>query len=39
MDTEIIALGHKSPKAFLDTSIGISILMEELGRLEHGVYS
>lgn len=39
MDKQILALGNKKPKEFLDTSIGIGFLMDELGRIEHGVYS
>ena len=39
MDREILTLGNKKPKEFLDTSIGFNILLDELGRIEHGVYS
>jgi putative toxin-antitoxin system antitoxin component (TIGR02293 family) len=39
MDQKLLSLGHKRPKDFLDTSIGIRILLDELGRIEHGVYS
>ena len=39
MDREILSLGNKKPKEFLDTSIGFNILFDELGRIEHGVYS
>lgn len=39
MDERILTLGNKKPKDFLDTSIGISLLLDELGRIEHGVYS
>ena len=39
MDTSTAALGNKKPKAFLDTSLGIEILMEELGRIEHGIFA
>lgn len=39
METAIPALGQKAPHTFLDTSIGISILMDELGRIEHGIFS
>ena len=39
MDTNIVSLGNKKPKDFLDTSIGINFLIDELGRIEHGVYS
>lgn len=39
MSTPVPSLGDKMPRDFLDTSIGIKILMDELGRIEHGVYS
>jgi putative toxin-antitoxin system antitoxin component (TIGR02293 family) len=39
MQTEIPALGHQVPKSFLDTSIGIQMLIDELGRIEHGVFA
>jgi putative toxin-antitoxin system antitoxin component (TIGR02293 family) len=39
MDTEVPALGHRKPKSFLDTSLGIQMLMDELGRIEHGVFA
>lgn len=39
MDEKILTLGHKKPKEFLDTSMGITMLLEEIGRIEHGVYS
>jgi len=39
MNSSVMALGNKKPKEFLDTSLGIEILMEELGRLEHGVFA
>lgn len=39
MDREVIALGEKKPKTFLDTSLGIEMLMDELGRIEHGVFA
>ena len=39
MNSDILSLGNKKPKEYLDTSIGISILMDELGRIEHGIYS
>lgn len=37
MDQEHIALGKKKPKQLLDTHFGIQLLLEELGRIEHGV--
>jgi len=39
MDSNVMALGNKKPKEFLDTSLGIELLMEELGRIEHGVFA
>jgi len=39
MDSVVVALGNKKPKEFLDTSLGIEILMEELGRIEQGVFA
>lgn len=39
IDSPILALGNKKPKFFLDTSLGISMLKNILGRIEHGVYS
>ncbi len=37
MNTEILALGNLTPKSFLDTSIGIQLLVKELGKIEHGI--
>jgi putative toxin-antitoxin system antitoxin component (TIGR02293 family) len=39
METNILPLGNKKPKEYLDTSIGINLLMDELGRIEHGVFA
>ena len=39
MDSTIIVLGQKKPKEFLDTSVGIKLLTNLLGRIEHGVFS
>lgn len=39
MNSKILALGNKKPKAFLDTSLGINLVLDELTRIEHGVYS
>ena len=39
MESRITTLGGKRPKEFLDTSLGINLLMDELGRIEFGVYS
>lgn len=37
MGSENIALGGIRPKDILDTSIGIDMVRDELGRIEHGV--
>lgn len=39
INSNILALGNKKPKEFLDTSLGINILKKILGRIEYGVYS
>lgn len=37
MNSKIIALGNIKPIELLDSSFGIDMLMDELGRIEHGV--
>ena len=39
MDATLLSLGNKKPKEFLDTSIGINMLLDELGRIEHGIFA
>jgi putative toxin-antitoxin system antitoxin component (TIGR02293 family) len=39
VDSELMALGNKKPKAFLDTSRGVLMVDAILGRIEHGVFS
>src|SRR6266487_585196 len=39
MDSTVMALGNKEPKEFLDTSLGIEMLMNELGRIEQGIFA
>ena len=39
MNSSVMSLGNKRPKEFLDTSMGIEMLMEELGRIEHGIFA
>jgi putative toxin-antitoxin system antitoxin component (TIGR02293 family) len=39
MDANVLALGNKKPKTYLDTSLGIELLMEELGKIEQGVFA
>ncbi len=37
MDQYHMALGKKKPKQLLDTHFGIQLLLDELGRIEHGL--
>ena len=37
LDTESLALGRVKTKSLLDSSFGIGLLKDELGRIEHGV--
>lgn len=39
MSTRLLAFGDKKPKEFLDTSLGINMIMDELGRIEHGIFA
>lgn len=39
LNSEITSLNTKKPVEFLDTSKGIDLIMEELERIEYGVYS
>lgn len=39
MNSKVLALGNIQPKNLLDTSLGIEILQEELGRIEHGIFA
>jgi len=39
IDTRVLSLGDKKPREFMDTSIGLSLLMDELGRIEYGIHS
>ena len=39
MNSEIRTLNFNKPKAFLDSSFGIQILRNQLGRIEHGIPS
>ncbi len=39
MDIENIALGGSKPKELLDSTFGISLVKDELGRIEHGIFS
>lgn len=37
LDSSNIALGGIKPKELLDSSFGVNMLMDELGRIEHGI--
>lgn len=39
MDATLLPLGNKKPKEFLDTSLGINMLLDEIGRIEHGIFA
>ena len=39
MDGPVLALGNNKPKSFLDTSVGINFLLEELGRIQQGIFA
>ena len=39
MDTLLLPFGNNKPKAYLDTSLGINMIMDELGRIEHGIFA
>ena len=39
LETPQLAMGNKTPISFLDTSFGAQFIMDELGRLEQGVFS
>jgi putative toxin-antitoxin system antitoxin component (TIGR02293 family) len=39
MNGRVPSLGKQMPKEYLDTASGINLLMDELGRIQHGVYS
>jgi putative toxin-antitoxin system antitoxin component (TIGR02293 family) len=39
MNGRIPSLGNKRPKEYLDTTSGINLLMDEITRIQHGVYS
>jgi putative toxin-antitoxin system antitoxin component (TIGR02293 family) len=39
LNTEITVLNGKKPVEYLDTSKGIDLILEELERIEYGVYS
>lgn len=39
MDTVSVALGGVKPKDLLDTNFGITMVYDELGRIEHGIFA
>ncbi len=39
MNSTVLAFGNKKPKELLDTSLGIEMIMDELGRIEHGIFA
>jgi uncharacterized protein (DUF2384 family) len=39
INSPVRALGNAMPKEYLDSSIGIQILNEVMGRIEHGIPS
>lgn len=39
MDTKSIPLGSVKPKELLDTTYGINLVADELGRIEHGIFA
>ncbi len=39
MDTKSVAMGGVKPKELLDTSFGITMVYNELGRIEHGIFA
>ena len=39
MNTRLVPFGNKKPKEYLDTSIGIRMIQDELGRIEHGIFA
>jgi putative toxin-antitoxin system antitoxin component (TIGR02293 family) len=39
METKSIPLGGVRPKELLDTTYGINLIADELGRIEHGIFA
>jgi len=39
LNDEILAFGRKRPIDFMDTSMGIRMIRNELGRIEHGIFA
>jgi uncharacterized protein (DUF2384 family) len=38
MNAPCTALGERTPISLINTQIGIDMVIDELGRIEHGVY-
>ncbi len=36
-DTVLLPFGNKKPKEFLSTADGITMILDELGRIQHGI--
>jgi putative toxin-antitoxin system antitoxin component (TIGR02293 family) len=39
MDSDLLSFNQHKPKEFLDTSMGIEMIMDALGRIEQGVFA
>jgi putative toxin-antitoxin system antitoxin component (TIGR02293 family) len=39
MNSCLLPFGNKKPKDFLDTSLGIKMIIDELGRIQHGIFA
>jgi putative toxin-antitoxin system antitoxin component (TIGR02293 family) len=39
MNTELPTFGNKKPKDYLDTSLGIAMITDELGRIQNGIFA
>jgi putative toxin-antitoxin system antitoxin component (TIGR02293 family) len=39
MNTQLVTFGNKKPKDYLDTSLGIAMITDELGRIQNGIFA
>lgn len=39
LDSSLPALGQTTPKSFLDTQSGIDLIIQELGKIRHGIFA
>jgi putative toxin-antitoxin system antitoxin component (TIGR02293 family) len=39
MNTQLATFGNKKPKDYLDTSLGIAMITDELGRIQNGIFA